>query len=159
HPGTHLRVDQGSRPAARPGALAGVPRLRSGGGVVHVLDVRHGRHLASVEPVSGIHFAARGSDLVDRPNDGLLAQTGPPVAVDASRVGELIAMTQLESARKGAIPAEMQYVAQCEDLDAELIRDETARGRMVIPANKVHLTKKLEPMAIGVASKCKINAN
>src|SRR5258708_14558769 len=30
---------------------------------------------------------------------------------------------------------------------------------MVIPANKVHLQKKLEPMAIGVAAKCKINAN
>ena len=32
-------------------------------------------------------------------------------------------------------------------------------GRMVIPANTVHLSKHLEPMAIGVASRCKINAN
>src|SRR3954471_4297384 len=53
----------------------------------------------------------------------------------------------------------MRYVAQREDLDAELIRDEVARGRMVIPANHVHLAKRLEPMAIGVASLCKINAN
>src|SRR5260370_17896631 len=53
----------------------------------------------------------------------------------------------------------MRFVANCEDLTAELVRDEVARGRMVIPANKVHLTKRLEPMAIGVASKCKINAN
>src|SRR3954447_16979077 len=53
----------------------------------------------------------------------------------------------------------MRYVAQREDLDAELIRDEVARGRMVIPANKVHLKKRLEPMAIGVAALCKINAN
>jgi phosphomethylpyrimidine synthase len=53
----------------------------------------------------------------------------------------------------------MHIVAQREDLDAELIRAEVARGRMVIPANKVHLQKKLEPMCIGVASKCKINAN
>ena len=30
---------------------------------------------------------------------------------------------------------------------------------MVIPANKVHLTKRLEPMCIGVAAKRKINAN
>ncbi len=30
---------------------------------------------------------------------------------------------------------------------------------MVIPANKVHLTKKLEPMCIGIASSTKINAN
>src|SRR3984893_11496506 len=68
-------------------------------------------------------------------------------------------MTQIEAARKGIITEEMRIVAAREDLDAELIRDEVARGRMVIPANKVHLQKKLEPMAIGVASLCKINAN
>src|SRR5919199_2364763 len=68
-------------------------------------------------------------------------------------------MTQIEAARNGTITEEMRYVARREDLDAELIRDEVARGRMVIPANKVHLQKRLEPMAIGVAAACKINAN
>ena len=68
-------------------------------------------------------------------------------------------MTQIESARKGIVTPEMEYVAKREDLDAELIRSEVARGRMVIPANTVHLTKSLEPMCIGIASKCKINAN
>jgi phosphomethylpyrimidine synthase len=68
-------------------------------------------------------------------------------------------MTQLEAARKGMVTPEMEYVAKREDLDADLIRSEVARGRMVIPANTVHLQKRLEPMAIGVASKCKINAN
>src|SRR3954463_330071 len=68
-------------------------------------------------------------------------------------------MTQLEAARQGWITDEMNYVARREDLEPELIRDEVARGRMVIPANTVHLGKRLEPMAIGVASKCKINAN
>jgi phosphomethylpyrimidine synthase len=68
-------------------------------------------------------------------------------------------MTQLESARANAITPVMEFVARREDLDAELVRSEVARGRMVIPANTVHLTKKLEPMAIGVASLCKINAN
>jgi phosphomethylpyrimidine synthase len=68
-------------------------------------------------------------------------------------------MTQLESARLGTVTPEMQYVAHRERLDAELIRSEVARGRMVIPANVHHLKKKLEPMAIGVAAKCKINAN
>ncbi len=67
--------------------------------------------------------------------------------------------TQLELARQGLITDEMRFVAQREDLEPELIRDEVARGRMVIPANKNHLAKRLEPMAIGVASKCKINAN
>src|SRR5689334_11256290 len=68
-------------------------------------------------------------------------------------------MTQMEAARKGIVTNEMHFVAEREDLDAELIRDEVARGRMVIPANKVHLTKHLEPMGIGIAGKCKINAN
>jgi phosphomethylpyrimidine synthase len=68
-------------------------------------------------------------------------------------------MTQIEAARQGTITEEMRFVAKREDLTPELIRDEVARGRMVIPANKVHLTKRLEPMAIGVASLCKINAN
>src|ERR1700751_2014952 len=68
-------------------------------------------------------------------------------------------MTQIEAARKGIITDEMHYVAKREDLAADLTRDEVPRGRMVIPANKVHLTKRLEPMCIGVSSTCKINAN
>jgi len=68
-------------------------------------------------------------------------------------------MTQMESARKGIITPEMEFVAKREELTPELIRDEVARGRMVIPANIHHIAKNLEPMAIGVASKCKINAN
>ncbi len=68
-------------------------------------------------------------------------------------------MTQIEAARQGTITEEMAFVAEREELAPELIRDEVARGRMVIPANKVHLQKRLEPMGIGVASKCKINAN
>src|SRR6478752_3578283 len=67
--------------------------------------------------------------------------------------------TQFEFARAGVITEPMQFVARRENLDPELVRDEVGRGRMVIPANKVHLTKRLEPMCIGVASACKINAN
>ena len=68
-------------------------------------------------------------------------------------------MTQLEAARAGQITPEMTFVAQREDLPEELIQSEVARGRMVIPANTVHLTKQLEPMAIGIAALTKINAN
>jgi phosphomethylpyrimidine synthase len=67
--------------------------------------------------------------------------------------------TQLQAARAGQITPEMQFVAKREDLAPELIRDEVAAGRMVIPANKVHLAGRLEPMAIGIAARCKINAN
>jgi phosphomethylpyrimidine synthase len=68
-------------------------------------------------------------------------------------------MTQLESAREGLVTPEMEFVAQRESLEPELVRREVARGRMVIPANKVHLQKRLEPMGIGIAAKTKINAN
>ena len=67
--------------------------------------------------------------------------------------------TQLEQARAGTITNEMEFVAKREQLSPDLIRDEVAAGRMVIPANINHLSKRLEPMAIGIASKCKINAN
>ncbi|MGH9784175.1 MAG: phosphomethylpyrimidine synthase ThiC, partial [Terriglobia bacterium] len=65
--------------------------------------------------------------------------------------------TQLRYARLGIITEEMEYVAQRERLSPEMVRSEVARGRMIIPANLHHTN--LEPMAIGVASLCKINAN
>jgi len=65
--------------------------------------------------------------------------------------------TQMHYARQGTITEEMAYVARRESLSPALVRDEVARGRMIIPANINHLS--LEPMAIGVASRCKINAN
>ncbi len=65
--------------------------------------------------------------------------------------------TQMHYARQGVITEEMHYVAKRENLAPETIRAEVARGRMIIPANIHH--RGLEPMAIGVASKCKINAN
>ncbi len=67
--------------------------------------------------------------------------------------------TQLEAARAGDVTAEMKFVAEREQLPVETIRAEVAAGRMVIPANTVHLQGNLEPMAIGIAAKCKINAN
>jgi len=65
--------------------------------------------------------------------------------------------TQIHYARKGMVTGEMEYVAKREGLSGEEIRAEVARGRMIIPANISHHS--LEPMCIGVASKCKINAN
>ncbi|MEO8216071.1 MAG: phosphomethylpyrimidine synthase ThiC [Acidobacteriota bacterium] len=66
-------------------------------------------------------------------------------------------VSQMFFARKGVITEEMTYVAGREKLAPELIRDEVARGRMIIPANVNH--PELEPMAIGIAARCKINAN
>ncbi len=65
--------------------------------------------------------------------------------------------SQMHYARRGVITEEMEYIARKEKLSPELVRDEVARGRMIIPANVNH--PELEPMCIGVASLCKINAN
>src|ERR1700744_521176 len=66
-------------------------------------------------------------------------------------------MSQMPLARKGVIPEERQYVAKREKLEPELVRSEVARGRCIIPANIHH--RNLEPMAIGIATGCNINAN
>lgn len=65
--------------------------------------------------------------------------------------------SQMHYARQGVITEEMKFVAVREKLNPEFVRSEVARGRMVIPANIYH--EKLEPMAIGINSLCKINAN
>ena len=65
--------------------------------------------------------------------------------------------TQIHYGRRGLVTEEMAYVARRERLSAETVRDEVARGRMIIPANIHH--HNLEPMCIGVASSCKVNAN
>jgi phosphomethylpyrimidine synthase len=65
--------------------------------------------------------------------------------------------TQMHYARKGIVTGEMHYVAKQESIAPELVRAEVARGRLIIPANVNH--PNLEPMCIGIASKCKINAN
>lgn len=67
------------------------------------------------------------------------------------------ARTQMAQARRGVITAEMRHLAAGEQLDAELVRSEVARGRMIIPANVNH--RSLAPIGIGIAARCKINAN
>jgi phosphomethylpyrimidine synthase len=67
--------------------------------------------------------------------------------------------TQILAARAGEITPEIEYCAKRENLPPETIRDEVAAGRMVIPANKVHSAGVLQPMCIGIAATCKINAN
>ena len=67
--------------------------------------------------------------------------------------------TQMYLARAGHVTDAMRRVAEREDLPPELVRDEVARGRLVIPANVHHLAKRLDPMAIGKVARVKINAN
>ena len=65
--------------------------------------------------------------------------------------------TQLAWAKAGVITREMEFVAAREQLPAEYVRDEVARGRAVIPANRRH--PESEPMIIGKNFLVKVNAN
>ncbi|HYC80274.1 MAG TPA: phosphomethylpyrimidine synthase ThiC [Solirubrobacterales bacterium] len=67
------------------------------------------------------------------------------------------AQTQLEAARRGETTEAMRRVAERERLHPAVVREEVARGRMVIPANHRHPA--LDPMAIGRRARVKVNAN
>jgi phosphomethylpyrimidine synthase len=69
-------------------------------------------------------------------------------------------MTQLEAARAGQITKEMiNCVVREKHLSPERIKDEVAKGTLIIPANKIHLQHNLNPLCIGRSSSTKINAN
>lgn len=71
-----------------------------------------------------------------------------------------VPVTQLEHARLGIVTPQMRRVAEREPhLTPEQVRDEVAAGRLIIPANRIHLQYKLDPMAIGRACRTKVNAN
>ncbi|PKV79075.1 phosphomethylpyrimidine synthase ThiC [Nocardia fluminea] len=65
--------------------------------------------------------------------------------------------TQLAWAQQGIITPEMRFIAAREGVSPELVRDEVALGRAVIPANHNH--PELEPTIIGKKFLVKINAN
>ena len=71
----------------------------------------------------------------------------------------LIMTTQLQTAKNGTITDEVKYIAETEKVDAELVSAELAAGRLVIPANKLHLKSNLKPIGIGRLLTTKVNAN
>jgi phosphomethylpyrimidine synthase len=66
-------------------------------------------------------------------------------------------VTQMHYARRGEITPEMEFVALREGVTGELVRDEIARGRAILPNNVNH--PESEPMIIGRRFLVKINAN
>ncbi len=66
-------------------------------------------------------------------------------------------VTQLHYARRGEITPEMTFAAIREGVAPEVVRDELARGRAILPANVNH--PESEPMVIGRAFLVKVNAN
>jgi phosphomethylpyrimidine synthase len=67
--------------------------------------------------------------------------------------------TQLETARSGKISNEVKSVSKTEAVDEQVVRDEVASGRLVIPANKLHIETNLKPAGIGRVLSTKVNAN
>jgi phosphomethylpyrimidine synthase len=67
--------------------------------------------------------------------------------------------TQLQLARKGNVSPQVRAVAAGEGLEAEVLRGHVAAGRVVIPANAIHLDKGLKPAGIGRPLSTKVNAN
>ncbi|MGZ4477840.1 MAG: phosphomethylpyrimidine synthase ThiC [Nocardioidaceae bacterium] len=73
------------------------------------------------------------------------------------RAAEGRTVTQMHYARQGVVTPEMEFVAVREQLPVELVRDEVAAGRAIIPANVNH--PETEPMIIGRKFLVKVNAN
>ncbi len=97
-------------------------------------------------------FAAGATEVAFREATGAVRRVSFPAGFEP--------ITQLEHARVGTITPQMRRVAEREPhLTPEQVRDEVGAGRLIIPANTTHLRYNLDPMAIGRASKTKINAN
>jgi phosphomethylpyrimidine synthase len=65
--------------------------------------------------------------------------------------------TQMNAAKNNIITTQMKIVAQKEDMPVEKLMELVAKGRIVIPANKNHLS--LDPEGVGEGLKTKINVN
>src|SRR5437867_4976478 len=130
-PDVHSDIKQGLSPLRLPWILGRADVEELPGPTSQYLRQRE-----SDPALGGIRFAS-----VRRP---LRARTGRRV-------------TQMHYARRGEITAEMEFVALREGVTPELVRDEIARGRAILPANVNH--PETEPMIIGRSFLVKINAN
>ena len=65
--------------------------------------------------------------------------------------------TQMDAARKGIITKEMEIAAKKENMDVKELMEYMAKGKVIIPCNKLHTS--IEPNAIGSMLKTKINVN
>ena len=142
------------RQGTTPGSFAQAPRIRAG---------RQGALTFSSPDTPGMP-AVSGKTAWDFMPEGWQLRSGCQSDYERAEAWQAPAdftpQTQLDFARLGQITPQMARVAEREGhLTAEQVRDEVAAGRMVIPANRVHLGYRLDPMCIGRASKTKINAN
>ncbi len=65
--------------------------------------------------------------------------------------------TQMDAARRGIKTREMEIVSKKEGMAIELLMERMAKGEIVIPANKNHIS--LDPEGVGTGLRTKINVN
>ncbi len=80
-----------------------------------------------------------------------------PLRARTSGPGPRRPVTQLHYARSGEITEEMRFAALREGVAPEVVREELAAGRAILPANVNH--PESEPMVIGRRFLVKVNAN
>jgi phosphomethylpyrimidine synthase len=152
----HNRLrDRTVEPAVTTGPITGSRKIyREVGDGLRVparrVDLSNGDHF-DLYDTSGPYTDPQASIDV---HNGLLPLRTPWIGA-RDPVGD--AATQLAWARAGIVTPEMEFIANREALDVELVRTEVARGRAVIPANHRH--PESEPMIIGKKFLVKVNAN
>ena len=158
-PGSRRAYLQGSRAdlrvPVREVSLAGTSnQAGSAGGAVRLYDTSgpYGDPEVHTDPHTGLQPLRR--DWIRERGDVEEVSGGRGTAVRA-KAGN--AVTQLAYARRGITTPEMEFVALREQLPVELVRDEVARGRAIIPVNVNH--PEAEPMIIGSRFLVKVNAN
>ncbi|MGH8999839.1 MAG: phosphomethylpyrimidine synthase ThiC, partial [Acidimicrobiia bacterium] len=139
-----VRLYDTSGPGSDP--AVGLPRLREDWIRVRGDVTEHGARPAGLRD-DGRAAVRRGR--------GAPTMATTPVSPLQARPGRCV--TQLHYARRGEVTPEMEFVALREQLPAETVRDEVARGRAIIPANVNH--PESEPMVIGRQFLVKVNAN
>jgi phosphomethylpyrimidine synthase len=146
-PNEPVRLYDTSGPGSDP--HDGLPALRSGW-IHERADVEHytGR-TATLRDDGRASFRSGRSGAEPFPGE---AADRPRLRAAAGRT-----VTQMHYAKRGEVTPEMEFVAVREGMDPEVVRDEVARGRAILPANVNH--PESEPMVIGARFLTKINAN
>ncbi|MBL8862280.1 MAG: phosphomethylpyrimidine synthase ThiC [Planctomycetes bacterium] len=140
-----------AQPAAEPRAHKIHRTVVFAGETLHVPERRV--HLAGGEPPLDL-YDATGPALAD-PSAPLPRLREPWIRRRVER-GERN-HSQMHFARRGIVTEEMAFAAAREHVEPEVVRQEIAAGRAILPANRRH--PELEPMLIGRRFLVKINAN
>ncbi len=159
-PGSRRAYVQGSRPDLRvPVREVTISPMRNSASSVDARPLRlydtsgpHGDPQVQVDPQSGLNPLRREWIRERGDVETIAGARGPALR---ARQGQPV--TQIAYARQGITTPEMEFVALREQLPVDLVRDEVARGRAIIPANVNH--PEAEPMIIGSRFLVKINAN